>query len=98
MDRWHDGYHFLYFFSILDIIKGIKLVEFLINRGADINAKDKDDKMPIHDAAINGNREVVEFLMENQLKPSEIDVLIMGFNGDNQFDDFYAELQSDLLY
>ena len=43
------------------------------------------------------HNEVVEFLMENQLKPSEIDVLIMGFNGDNQFDDFYVELQSDLF-
>jgi len=42
----------------------IEVVKFLVSKGADVNAKNKDDNTPLHLAASwNGHIEVIEFLV-----------------------------------
>lgn len=41
--------------------------------------------------------EIENFLGKNQLKPGDIDVVILGDNGDNRFDYFYKSLQQGLF-
>ncbi|SHF94882.1 3-oxoacyl-(acyl-carrier-protein) synthase [Salegentibacter echinorum] len=41
--------------------------------------------------------EVESFLTNNQLKPEDIDVVILGNNGDNRFDHFYENLQQGIF-
>ena len=41
----------------------LRLVELLISKGADIDAKDKGGNAPLHSAAATGRREVAELLI-----------------------------------
>ena len=43
----------------------IEVVRFLVENGADVNARDKGDDTALHDAAFEGHIEVVRFLLEN---------------------------------
>ena len=39
------------------------ITEYLIQRGAEVNSRDKDDSLPIHDACRRGNLDTVKFLI-----------------------------------
>lgn len=51
-------------------VEGIKQ---LVNNGAALDIKDNDDSTLIHIAVLNGNIELVEFLIENNLDYNAID-------------------------
>jgi len=42
------------------------MAEFLIARGADVNARDQYGRTPIHKAAGNGHKQTVVLLMEKE--------------------------------
>ena len=42
---------------------GMPIVQYLIDQGADVNAKDDTGNTPLHRAAANGNNEAVKFLV-----------------------------------
>jgi ankyrin repeat protein len=48
----------------------LEILKFLVEKGADVNAKDNDEMTPLHYACENGNLETVKFLVE---KGAEID-------------------------
>ena len=39
------------------------MVKFCLENGAEINAKDKYDESPLHNAALYGNLDIVKFLV-----------------------------------
>ena len=41
------------------------MVRFLVENGADVNARDEDDQTALHEAAHKGHIDVVRFLVEN---------------------------------
>ena len=51
----------------------LHLVEFLLNKGANIEARDKLLKTPLHYACENGHALVVKMLMDNNADPFEKD-------------------------
>ena len=44
----------------------LRVIEYLVNQKADINAKNKDDCTPLHYAARNGHLSVVEYLVNRK--------------------------------
>ena len=51
----------------------VHLVEFLLQKGAEIEARDKLLKTPLHYACENGHALVVKMLMDNNADPFEKD-------------------------
>jgi ankyrin repeat protein len=43
----------------------VDVARFLVENGADVNAKNNDDDTPLHGAALNGYVDVARFLVEN---------------------------------
>jgi ankyrin repeat protein len=41
------------------------MAEFLITKGADVNAKDIQQHTPLHEAAAKSHKDIVEFLASN---------------------------------
>ena len=72
-------------------------VEWLINGGADINAKDNDDSTPLHGAVIRGTPKIVEMLIENganvnaQDKQQKTPLHVVAANGNS--DRHYANAE-----
>ncbi|EAX99330.1 hypothetical protein TVAG_181870 [Trichomonas vaginalis G3] len=60
------------------------LCEYLINIGADINAKDKNGHSALYFAKENGNREISEFLISIGAKVEEQDLSLQTSNDYNQ--------------
>ncbi|KAI9771207.1 MAG: Ankyrin-2 [Geoglossum umbratile] len=46
----------------------IEVIEGLLEEGADVNFRDGDDWTPLHHAALGGNEDVIEILLEPQYK------------------------------
>jgi ankyrin repeat protein len=55
----------------------IAVIKFLVNRGADVNAKNNLDLAPLHEAALSGNIEVVKLLLS---KGADVNVM-GGYDG-----------------
>ena len=47
---------------------GLEIVKSLIEKGAKIDPKNKEDETPLHTAARDGNLEIVKYLIENGSK------------------------------
>ena len=45
-----------------------EIAQYLIEKGAKVDAKDKDDWRPLHYAASKGHTEIVQILVENEAK------------------------------
>lgn len=52
------------------------MVKFLLDSGADVNAKDKDDITALMEAAIMGHKDIVTHLIKVQLPPFLSPVLL----------------------
>jgi len=52
----------------------ISIAEILIDKGANVNARDNDWKTPLHYAASSGNAKVVELLIANSADVNAIDI------------------------
>lgn len=64
---------------IITAIHGhIEIVKYLIDKGADINAKNNDDESLLHIVANNGHLNIIKYLIEN----NKVD--INGVNYKNQ--------------
>ena len=48
----------------------VETVEFLIEKGANVNIKDESSCLPIHSASVNGHSEIVKILLDNGAFPN----------------------------
>jgi len=52
----------------------LKVVEYLVNKGTEINEKNGNNMTSLHFAASNGHHNVVEFLVNNEADINEKDI------------------------
>lgn len=54
-----------------------KLIDLLAQENVDFNAKDNESNAPIHLASLNGNQQIMHFMIKNHYSMIEIDVPII---------------------
>jgi ankyrin repeat protein len=67
----------------------MEMVKFVLQRGADINAKDGQDNTPLIIASRNGNKEIVEILLNQE------GILVNGSNKDGESAETAAAMRGD---